>query len=119
MPHEIAPDDVVRTHAEAQANERPPLLVMEPLLSFLDEHGLGDGEPAIGPIGDGHSNATYLFERGGARFVLRRPPHPPLPVRARWRPLRPAPPPAAADPAVGQRHAARGARAARARRPRA
>src|SRR3954462_377802 len=82
MPHEIAPDDVVRTHAEAQANERPPLLVMEPLLAFLDEHGLGDGEPAISPIGDGHSNATYLFERGGARFVLRRPPRPPIPPPA-------------------------------------
>jgi aminoglycoside phosphotransferase (APT) family kinase protein len=82
MPHEIAPDDVVRTHAEAEANDRPPLLVMEPLLSFLDEHGLGDGEPAISPIGDGHSNATYLFERGGARFVLRRPPRPPIPPSA-------------------------------------
>src|SRR3954451_19941817 len=82
MPHEIAPDDVVRTHAEAQANERPPLLVMEPLLAFLDEHGLGDGEPAISPIGDGHSNATYLFTRGDARFVLRRPPRPPIPPSA-------------------------------------
>src|SRR3954468_23042268 len=82
MPHEIAPDDVVRTHAEAEAHGRPPLLVMEPLLSFLDEHGLGDGEPAIGPIGDGHSNATYRFERGGARFALRRPPRPPIPPSA-------------------------------------
>jgi aminoglycoside phosphotransferase (APT) family kinase protein len=82
MAHEIAPDDVVRTHAEAEANDRPPLLVMEPLLSFLDEHGLGDGEPRIAPIGDGHSNATYLFERGGRRFVLRRPPRPPIPPSA-------------------------------------
>jgi aminoglycoside phosphotransferase (APT) family kinase protein len=82
MPHEIAPDDIVRTHAEAQANDRPPLLVMEPLLSFLDQQGLGDGEPEIAPIGDGHSNATYLFERGGARFVLRRPPRPPIPPSA-------------------------------------
>jgi aminoglycoside phosphotransferase (APT) family kinase protein len=82
MAHEIAPDDIVATHAAAQANARPPLLVMEPLLSFLDEHGLGDGEPAISPIGDGHSNATYLFDRGGARFVLRRAPRPPIPPSA-------------------------------------
>ncbi|WCB92021.1 hypothetical protein DSM104299_00702 [Baekduia alba] len=82
MPHEIAPDDVVRTHAEGEGNDRPPLLVIEPLLSFLDEHGLGAGEPTISPIGDGHSNATYLFERGGARFVLRRPPRPPIPPSA-------------------------------------
>jgi aminoglycoside phosphotransferase (APT) family kinase protein len=82
MPHEIAPDDIVATHAEGEANDRPPLLVMEPLLAFLDEHGLGDGEPEIQPIGDGHSNATYRFDRGGARFVLRRPPRPPIPPSA-------------------------------------
>jgi aminoglycoside phosphotransferase (APT) family kinase protein len=82
MPHEIAPDDIVRTHEEAAAGTRPPLLVLDPLLSFLDEQGLGEGEPDIRPIGDGHSNATYLFERGGARFVLRRPPRPPIPPSA-------------------------------------
>jgi aminoglycoside phosphotransferase (APT) family kinase protein len=82
MAHEIAADDIVRTHEEAVANERPPLLVLDPLLAFLDEHDLGDGEPTIRPIGDGHSNATYLFDRGGARFVLRRPPRPPIPPSA-------------------------------------
>jgi aminoglycoside phosphotransferase (APT) family kinase protein len=82
MAHEIAADDIVRTHEEAAANERPPLLVLDPLLAFLDGHDLGDGEPAIRPIGDGHSNATYLFDRGGARFVLRRPPRPPIPPSA-------------------------------------
>jgi len=82
MAHEIAADDIVRTHDEAAANERPPLLVLDPLLAFLDAHDLGDGEPAIRPIGDGHSNATYLFDRGGARFVLRRPPRPPIPPSA-------------------------------------
>jgi aminoglycoside phosphotransferase (APT) family kinase protein len=82
MGHEIAPDDIVRTHAEAAADGRPPLLVLEPLLAFLDRHDLGDGEPDIRPIGDGHSNATYLFDRGGARFVLRRPPRPPIPPSA-------------------------------------
>ena len=82
MAHEIAEDDIVRTHAEAAANARPPLLVLDPLLAFLDAHDLGDGEPLIRPIGDGHSNATYLFDRGGARFVLRRPPRPPIPPSA-------------------------------------
>src|SRR4051794_8225858 len=38
-----APDDIVRPHAEAAANDRPPLLVVEPLLAFLDAHGLGSG----------------------------------------------------------------------------
>src|SRR3954468_9360918 len=82
MAHEIAPDDVVRTPAEAAAQERPPLLVLEPLLAFLDRECLGAGEPEITAIGDGRSNATYLFDRGGARFVLRRPPRPPIPLSA-------------------------------------
>ena len=41
-----APDDIVRSHAEAAANDRPPLLVVEPLAAFLDEHGLGSGPAA-------------------------------------------------------------------------
>ena len=82
--HEIAPDDVVRTHAEGAANEREPLVVLEPLLAFLDEHGIaaGAGDPALSPLGDGHSNVTYLAERGGVEFVLRRPPRGPLPPSA-------------------------------------
>ncbi len=40
----IAPDDIVQTPAEGEANSRPPLLVLEPLRAFLDEHGLGAGE---------------------------------------------------------------------------
>jgi aminoglycoside phosphotransferase (APT) family kinase protein len=82
MPNEISPDDVVRTHADGAANRRPPLLVLEPLLAFLDAHELGAGEPDIHPIGNGLSNATYLFDRGGLRFVLRRPPRPPVPPSA-------------------------------------
>jgi aminoglycoside phosphotransferase (APT) family kinase protein len=80
--HGIAPDDIVRTHEEAAANERTPLLVLEPLLAFLDEHGLGSGEPEIAPVGEGHSNVTYAVDRGGVSFVLRRPPRPPLPPSA-------------------------------------
>jgi aminoglycoside phosphotransferase (APT) family kinase protein len=82
MAHEIAPDDIVRTHAEGAANDRPPLLVLDPLLAFLDARGLGEGEPEIAAIGDGHSNATYLFTCGDVRFVLRRPPRPPIPPSA-------------------------------------
>jgi aminoglycoside phosphotransferase (APT) family kinase protein len=78
----IAPDDIVRTHADASANARPPLLVLEPLSRFLDEHGLGEGEIKARPIGEGHSNVTYLIERSGAEVVLRRPPRPPLPPSA-------------------------------------
>jgi aminoglycoside phosphotransferase (APT) family kinase protein len=78
----IAPDDIVRTHTDASANPRPPLLVLEPLRAFLDEHGLGAGEIAASPIGEGHSNVTYLIERDGTEVVLRRPPRPPLPPSA-------------------------------------
>jgi aminoglycoside phosphotransferase (APT) family kinase protein len=78
----IAPDDIVRTHAEASANARVPLLVIEPLREFLDEHDLGDGDLDVSPIGEGHSNVTYLIERSGYEMVLRRPPRPPLPPSA-------------------------------------
>jgi aminoglycoside phosphotransferase (APT) family kinase protein len=79
----IAPDDIVATHAHAARNTRPPLLVLEPLIAYLDERGLGAGEINATPIGDGHSNITYLIERDdGTELVLRRPPRPPLPPSA-------------------------------------
>jgi aminoglycoside phosphotransferase (APT) family kinase protein len=78
----IAPDDIVQTAAEGQANSRPPLLILEPLEAFLDGHGLGSGEIRASPIGEGHSNVTYLIERGDQEMVLRRPPRPPLPPSA-------------------------------------
>jgi aminoglycoside phosphotransferase (APT) family kinase protein len=79
----IAPDDVVRTHDEGAANERPPLLVIEPLLAYLDEHGVGSGDTLdVRPVGEGHSNVTYLVRRGDADVVVRRPPRPPLPPSA-------------------------------------
>jgi aminoglycoside phosphotransferase (APT) family kinase protein len=80
--HRIADDDLVRTHEEAAANERPPLLVLDPLVAFLDEAGLGSGEPEIAPVGEGHSNVTYLVRREGAEFIVRRPPRPPVPPSA-------------------------------------
>ncbi len=76
----IAEDDIVRTHADA--GEREPLLVVDPLLAFLDAHGLGEGEPAFEAIGDGHSNVTFAMTRGGERLVVRRPPRGPLPPSA-------------------------------------
>jgi aminoglycoside phosphotransferase (APT) family kinase protein len=82
MPVAPAPDDVVATHAEAERNDRPPLLVVQPLLRFLDEHGLGSGDLEAEPAGEGHSNVTYVVRRGDADLVVRRPPRPPLPPSA-------------------------------------
>jgi aminoglycoside phosphotransferase (APT) family kinase protein len=61
----------------------PPLIVEENIEAFLDAHGLGDGPVAARRIGDGGgSNFTFLVTRGDDRFVLRRPPRPPLPPSA-------------------------------------
>ena len=95
--HEIASDDVVRSHDDVGPDGREPLLVLDPLLAFLDSHGLGAGEPQIEPIGDGHSNVTYA-------------------LHARRRALRATPPAARPAAAERPRRAARGARAGRARR---
>lgn len=78
----MAPDSIVDTPEEAAALERPPLLIRRPLEAYLDAHGLGSGPFDAVPIGDGHSNITYLVKREGAEFVLRRPPRPPLPPSA-------------------------------------
>jgi aminoglycoside phosphotransferase (APT) family kinase protein len=60
-----------------------PLLVLERVREFLDEHGLGSGELRARRIGEGGgSNFTFLIERDEGRFVLRRPPRPPLPPSA-------------------------------------
>jgi aminoglycoside phosphotransferase (APT) family kinase protein len=78
----IAPDDIVATATAAEGNARPPLLVLDTLAEFLDRHGLGEGEVQASPIGEGHSNVTYLLRRGASEMVLRRPPRPPLPPSA-------------------------------------
>jgi aminoglycoside phosphotransferase (APT) family kinase protein len=82
----IAPDDIVATQADVAPGAREPLLVLEPLAAFLDERGIGAGAIDAQPIGDGHSNVTYLIERDGNRgehgVVLRRPPRGPLPPSA-------------------------------------
>jgi aminoglycoside phosphotransferase (APT) family kinase protein len=82
VPIEIAADDIVRTAQEGEANEREPLLILDPLEAFLDAHGLGSGEAAVDPVGDGHSNVTYAVRRDGAEVIVRRPPRGPLPPSA-------------------------------------
>jgi aminoglycoside phosphotransferase (APT) family kinase protein len=73
---------IVDTAEEAQALDLPPLLVRRPLEAYLDAHGLGSGPVSAETVGEGHSNVTFLIERGGERWVLRRPPRPPLPPSA-------------------------------------
>ncbi len=75
--------DVVDTPAQAREEALPPLIVREPLETFLEREGLGAGRVEAERIGEGHSNVTFLLRRGGdARLVLRRPPRPPLPPSA-------------------------------------
>jgi aminoglycoside phosphotransferase (APT) family kinase protein len=60
-----------------------PLIVEDRVEAFLDAHALGSGPASFTRIGDGGgSNFTFLVERGAERFVLRRPPRPPLPPSA-------------------------------------
>jgi aminoglycoside phosphotransferase (APT) family kinase protein len=81
--HGSAPDDVVDTHEQAATNAREPLVVLEPLRAFLDVNEVGSGALSAEPIGDGHSNVTYLLRRDdGTEVVLRRPPRGPLPPSA-------------------------------------
>jgi aminoglycoside phosphotransferase (APT) family kinase protein len=73
---------IVDTPEEAAGLERPPLLVRRPLEAYLDGRGLGSGPLHAEPVGEGHSNITYLIRRDGGSWILRRPPRPPLPPSA-------------------------------------
>jgi aminoglycoside phosphotransferase (APT) family kinase protein len=73
---------IVDTPEQAAALDLPPLLVRRPLEAFLDAQGLGEGPVEAEPVGEGHSNVTYLIHRDGGAWVLRRPPRPPLPPSA-------------------------------------
>jgi aminoglycoside phosphotransferase (APT) family kinase protein len=75
--------DIVESSAEAQGLARPPLLILDRVQAFLDEHDLGAGGVRARRIGEGGgSNFTFLLERDRGRYVLRRPPRPPLPPSA-------------------------------------
>ncbi len=64
-------------------SEQAPLLILENVERFLDEHGLGSGPLRARRIGQGGgSNFSFLLEREEGQFVLRRPPRPPLPPSA-------------------------------------
>src|SRR5688500_9801867 len=73
---------IVDTPEEAAAAELEPLLVRRPLEAYLDGLGVGSGPVAAEPIGEGHSNVTFLGRRDGGEWVLRRPPRGPLPPSA-------------------------------------
>jgi aminoglycoside phosphotransferase (APT) family kinase protein len=75
--------DVVASSLDAEGQDRTPLLVLDRLEAFLDVHALGVGPVRAERIGDGGgSNFSFLLERGDERYVLRRPPRPPLPPSA-------------------------------------
>jgi aminoglycoside phosphotransferase (APT) family kinase protein len=75
--------DIVASHAEAAEQELTPLIVVDSLQEHLARELPGDDAPLqFERIGEGHSNITYLVRRGRDRFVLRRPPRPPLPPSA-------------------------------------
>ena len=79
----MAAADIVATLGDGAGLDRPPLLVLDRLERFLDANGLGAGPVHATRIGEGGgSNFSFLLERGGERYVLRRPPRPPLPPSA-------------------------------------
>jgi aminoglycoside phosphotransferase (APT) family kinase protein len=80
----VTAGDIVETSADADGlTTKPPLLVLDRVRAFLDEHGLGRGAVRARRIGEGGgSNFTFLLERDEGRYVLRRPPRPPLPPSA-------------------------------------
>ena len=73
---------IVDTPEEAAGLDLEPLIVRRPLERFLDEQGLGSGPVEAEPIGEGHSNITFLIRREDEAWVLRRPPRGPLPPSA-------------------------------------
>lgn len=52
------------------------------LAAFLARHGLTAGDVTTRPLGDGHSNLTFLVSDGDRDVVVRRPPPPPVPPGA-------------------------------------
>jgi aminoglycoside phosphotransferase (APT) family kinase protein len=75
--------DIVETMPRTTESAPAPLLVLDRVREFLDANGLGAGDVSAHRIGEGGgSNFTFLVERDEGRYVLRRPPRPPLPPSA-------------------------------------
>ena len=76
--------EIVERQTDAHDPARAPLLILETVRAFLDAHELGSGALRAHRIGEGGgSNFSFLLERDdGSRYVLRRPPRPPLPPSA-------------------------------------
>ena len=83
MPVATAPDDIVSTHAEAE-RQRPPAAARRRAAAGASSTSTGSARATCEaePVGEGHSNVTYVVRRGDAEVVLRRPPRPPLPPSA-------------------------------------
>ena len=80
--HEIASDDVVRSAADVTSGGREPLLVLDPLIEFLDGCGLGEGEPLDRADRRRALQRDLRDHAAEDEFVLRRPPRGPLPPSA-------------------------------------
>lgn len=52
------------------------------LTGFLEDRGICSAPVSTRPIGDGHSNLTFLVDDGQRKVVVRRPPPPPTPPGA-------------------------------------
>jgi aminoglycoside phosphotransferase (APT) family kinase protein len=79
----VLEEGVVQNAADAREQPLAPLVVIDSVEAFLDANGLGSGPVRAQRIGvPGGSNFTFLLERDEGRFVLRRPPRPPLPPSA-------------------------------------
>src|SRR5436190_23764838 len=80
---QVLEEGIVETAEAARDLPLAPLVVLDRLERFLDEHDLGSGPVRARRIGvPGGSNFTFLLERDEGRHVLRRPPRPPLPPSA-------------------------------------
>ena len=80
---QVLEEGIVETAEAVRDLPLAPLVVLDRLERFLDEHDLGSGPVRARRIGvPGGSNFTFLLERDEGRFVLRRPPRPPLPPSA-------------------------------------
>lgn len=72
-------EEVVDTFDGVPEGSGAPLLILDRMEKFLDEHGLGTGSLTWERVGGGQSNITFVLIRDDLKVVLRRGPRPPLP----------------------------------------